>query len=92
MSTAMVRLNITIPSSIAKELNQIAEPRKRSQFVAEAVWLKIRQLKEKTLEAFLCEGYQAEKEEGLKILKKFKFIDFKNWDEYEAGRDIHCSA
>ena len=82
MSTEMVRLNITLPLSIAEELNQITVSRKRSQFVAEAIRLRIMQLKDKKLEALLGEGYQAEKEEGLKITKEFEAIDFENWDEY----------
>jgi len=82
MSTEMVRLNITLPFSIAEELNQITVPRKRSQFVAEAVRLRIKQLKEKKLEALLCEGYQAEKAEGVKMTKEFETADFENWDEY----------
>lgn len=82
MSTEMVRLNITLPFSIAEELNQITVSRKRSQFVAEAIRLRIMQLKDKELEALLGEGYQAEKEEGLKITKEFEAIDFENWDEY----------
>ena len=82
MSTEMVRLNITLPFSIAEELNQITVSRKRSQSVAEAIRLRIIQLKDKKLEALLGEGYQAEKEEGLKITKEFEAIDFENWDEY----------
>ena len=82
MSTEMVRLNITIPFSLAEELNQMTAPRKRSQFVAEAVRLRIKQLKEKHQEALLCEGYQAEKEEGVKMTKEFEAVDFENWDDY----------
>ena len=82
MSTEMVRLNIILPFSIAEELNQITAPRKRSQFVAEAVRLRIKQLKEKNQEALLCEGYQAEKEEGLKMTKEFEAVDLENWGDY----------
>ena len=82
MSTEMVRLNITLPFSIAEELNQITVSRKRSQFVAEAIRLRIMQLKDKKLEALLGEGYKAEKEEGLKITKEFEAVDFESWDEY----------
>lgn len=82
MSTEMVRLNITLPFSIAEELNQITVSRKRSQFVAEAIRLRIMQLKDKKLKALLGEGYQAEKKEGLKITKEFEAVDFENWDEY----------
>jgi len=82
MSTEMVRLNITLPSSITEELNQFAAPRKRSQFIAEAIKQRIRQLKEKKIEASLEEGYLATKNEGLEITKEFEAIDIEGWDEY----------
>ena len=82
MSNEMVRLNITLPSSLSKELSQFAGPRKRSQFIAEAIKLKISQLKKKNLEKSLEEGYRATKEEGLNIVKEFEPIDIGNWDEY----------
>jgi len=82
MSTEMVRLNITLPSSITEELNQFASPRKRSQFIAEAIKMRIRQLKEKKIEASLTEGYLATKNEGLEITKEFEAIDIESWDEY----------
>jgi hypothetical protein len=37
---------------------------------------------EKNQEALLCEGYQAEKEEGLEMTKEFEAVDFENWDDY----------
>lgn len=82
MSPEMVRLNITLPSSVAEELNKCAAPRKRSQFVAEAIKMRIRQLKEKKMDILLAEGYQATKNEGLDITKEFEAIDKENWDEY----------
>jgi propanediol utilization protein len=82
MSTKMVRLNITLPFYIAEELKQMTASRKRSQFITDAIKFRIMHLKEKKLEALLGEGYQAEKEEGLKITKEFEAVDFENWDEY----------
>ncbi|MDX5584222.1 MAG: hypothetical protein QNK20_04735 [Aureibaculum sp.] len=82
MSTEMVRLNITLPSSITEELNQFAAPRKRSQFIAEAIKLRIKQLKEKKIEAALEEGYITRKNEGFEITKEFEAIDIEGWDEY----------
>ena len=82
MSIEMVRLNITLPSSITKELNQFSAPRKRSQFIAEAIMLRIKLLKEKKMAAHLAEGYQARKNEGLEITKEFESIDIKDLDEY----------
>jgi len=82
MGTKMIRLNITLPSSITEELNQFSAPRKRSQFIAEAIKLRIGQLKEKKLEALLAEGYKATKNEGLEITQEFEAVDIENWDGY----------
>ena len=82
MSTEMVRLNITLPLSITEELYQFSAPRKRSQFIAEAIKLRITQLKAKKMEAILAEGYQATKNEGLEITQAFGAIDIENWDGY----------
>ncbi len=82
MSTEMVRLNITLPSAINEELNQFSAPRKRSQFIAEAIKLRIIHLKEKKMKALLKEGYEATSKEGLQITKEFESIDIVNWDGY----------
>jgi metal-responsive CopG/Arc/MetJ family transcriptional regulator len=77
-----VRMNITLPSSLAKELKQITLPRKRSRFVSDAIAFKIKYLKEQQLEKLLVAGYQATKEEGLKLTKEFEQLDIEGWDEY----------
>jgi len=82
MSTETVRLNITLPIAIAKELNQAALPRQRSQFIAEAIKQRIVQKKKETLEALLAEGYQERRDEALEITKDFESIDLEHWDDY----------
>ena len=82
MSTEMVRLNISLPASITKELNKFTRPRKRSQFIGQAIQLLIRQLKEKEKKALLEEGYRSTVTEGLQITRDFEPIDIENWDEY----------
>jgi len=82
MNTEKVRLNITLPLSIAKELYQYSEPRKRSLFVAEAIKLRILQLKQEKMKKLLTEGYKETKNESLEITKEFESIDIENWDEY----------
>lgn len=82
MSTEMVRLNISLPASITKELNKFTQPRKRSQFIGKAIQLLIRQLKEKEKEELLEEGYKTAATEGLQITRDFEMIDIENWDEY----------
>lgn len=82
INTEMVRLNITLPSSVAAELDQYSEPRRRSQFITEAIKMRIKQLKNKKMATLLAEGYQATKNEGLEITKEFEPLDIENWDEY----------
>ncbi len=81
MNKDTVRLNIVLPISITKELDQFSGPRKRSQFIAEAIELRIKQLKAKEMDALLIEGYKATKDEGREITKEFEAIDFEGWDE-----------
>ncbi|MCD4744337.1 MAG: type II toxin-antitoxin system HicB family antitoxin [Desulfobacteraceae bacterium] len=82
MDPEMIRINITLPASVAEELNQYSGTRKRSKFIAEAITMRIRQLEAKKMEALLTEGYQATKNEGLEITKEFETADLENWDEY----------
>jgi len=82
MGTEKVRLNITLPLSIIEELNLFSAPRKRSHFIAEAIKLRIGQLKEKKMESFLAEGDKATKNEGLEITQEFEAVDIENWDGY----------
>lgn len=82
MTTEMVRLNITLPFSVAKELDQCSGPRRRSRFIAEAITMRIKQLKENKMADLLAEGYQATKNESLEIAKEFDSLDIENWDEY----------
>ena len=50
MKSETIRLNITLPSALAEQLKHISGPRKQSQFVAEALEQRIKQLKKKQME------------------------------------------
>lgn len=77
-----VRMNITLPYSLAEELKKITAPRKRSRFVSDAIALKIKQQKEQQLKILLIKGYRETKEEGVKLTKEFEHLDIEGWDEY----------
>lgn len=77
-----VRMNITLPCSLAKELKAITAHRKRSKFISDAIAHRIKQLKEQQVEKLLVEGYQATKEEGRQLTKEFEQLDIEGWDEY----------
>lgn len=66
MNTEKVRLNITLPVELVREFTKMTESRKRNQFIADSVALRIKQFKDEKQDALLTEGYQAEKKEGIK--------------------------
>ena len=82
MNTETVRLNITIPKDLAQALNKLTGPRKRSQFIAEAVKQRIEQKEKEELKKILEEGYRATARENLTISKAFEAADLEGWDEY----------
>jgi metal-responsive CopG/Arc/MetJ family transcriptional regulator len=82
MATESVRLNITLPAELAKELKHITASRKQSKFVAEAVEQKIKELKQKQMEKVLVDGYKATRKEGVAITKDFDSVDLEGWDAY----------
>ena len=51
MST--VRVNITLPEDLARKLDSLVEPKKKSRFVAEALEKKIEDLQRERTEALL---------------------------------------
>ena len=82
METETVRLNITLPKGLVQAMNRVAEPRKRSRFIAEAVRQKIEQNDKEELEKLLVEGYQAAAKESLALTKEFESADLEGWDDY----------
>lgn len=82
METETVRLNITMPKGLVEAMDRVTEPRKRSQFIAEAVRQKILQKETEEMEKLLVEGYRAAAREGLSITKEFEGADLEGWDDY----------
>ena len=78
----MVRMNITIPEELAEKLDQIVSSRKKSQFIADSLRERIKQIEEEEREKKLAEGYKARKEEGLSIAEDFRSADLEGWDDY----------
>ena len=77
-----VKLNITIPEELARQLEKLAGSRKKSRFIAEALRKKIGEIQEQELNKILEEGYKARKQESFSIAKDFESVDLEGWDEY----------
>jgi metal-responsive CopG/Arc/MetJ family transcriptional regulator len=77
-----VRLNITIPEELARQLDKLVGPRNKSHFIAEALKQRIGEIQEEELNKILEEGYKARKQESLSIAKEFEAVDVEGWDEY----------
>ena len=82
MNTEIVRLNITMPKDLAQALDRVVGPRKRSQFIVEAVKQRIDQKEKEKLEKILEEGYRATANESAAISKEFEVADLEGWHEY----------
>ena len=80
MST--VRLNITIPEELARQLDSIVGARRKSRFIAETLRKRIQEIEEQKLQQLLQEGYKARKKESQSIAREFEPADLEGWGEY----------
>jgi metal-responsive CopG/Arc/MetJ family transcriptional regulator len=78
----MVRMNITIPEDLARQLDQLVDSRKKSRFIAETLKERVKKIEKDKLQKMLEEGYKRRKKESLSISRDFESIDLKGWDEY----------
>ena len=78
----MVRMNITIPEDLARQLDKLVGPRKKSHFITETLKERVKKIEEDKLQKMLEEGYKTRKEESLSIAKEFEPVDLEGWDEY----------
>ena len=76
------RMNITIPQELAYQVDQLTGPRKRSQFISEALKHRIEEIQGERSQKALEEGYKARKEESHSVTKEFQAADLEGWDEY----------
>ncbi len=77
-----VRMNITIPEEIARQVEKLTPPGKRSQFISEALKHRIEEIEREKIQKALEEGYKARKQESHFIAKEFEAADMEVWDEY----------
>jgi metal-responsive CopG/Arc/MetJ family transcriptional regulator len=80
MST--VRMNITIPEQLARKLDRLVSPRKKSMFIVHSLEEYIQGMDREELKARLKEGYKVRRDEGLRIAEEFRKVDLEGWDEY----------
>ena len=80
MST--VRLNVTLPEELVRQLDNLAGPRKKSRFITEVLRQRIEELQNEQLQMLLEEGYKSAKQESLALVKEFESVDLEGWDGY----------
>ena len=77
-----VRMNITIPEQLARKLDRLVSPRKKSMFIVNSLEEYIQGMEREELKARLKEGYKVRRDEGLRIAEEFRKVDLEGWDEY----------
>ena len=79
---SVVRMNITLPEELAKQLDELIGPRKKSHFITETLKEKIEGIQNEELQKMLEEGYKVRKQESQSITEEFESADLEGWDEY----------
>ena len=79
---SVVRMNITISKELVEQVDKLIGPRKRSQFIADALRQRIETIRYESLQKTLEEGYKVRKEESQSIAKEYEHVDLEGWDEY----------
>jgi len=71
------RLNITLPKEIFEKLKAVSN---KSEFIADALKEKLEREEKEALDALLCEGYQATREEDRAINAEWEAATLEKWD------------
>ena len=79
---SVVRMNITLPEELARQLDKLIEPKKKSQFIAKTLQQRIEKIQHEELQKTIEEGYKARKKESQSLAKEFEYADLEGWDEY----------
>jgi metal-responsive CopG/Arc/MetJ family transcriptional regulator len=82
MNPEKIRLNITVPEVLAKEIDAIVGSRKRSRFITDAIREHLLAQHKKRMEQKLEEGYRTRHQESLALAQEFSSSDLEGWDEY----------
>ncbi len=75
-------MNITVPEDLARQVEKLVRPKKRSQFISEALRHRIEEIQREKLQKTLEEGYKARKGESQAMTREFEPLDLEGWDEY----------
>jgi metal-responsive CopG/Arc/MetJ family transcriptional regulator len=78
----VVRMNITLPEELARQIDKLVEPKKKSNFIAETLRQRIAKIQHEKLQEILEEGYKTRKKETQSLAKEFESVDLEGWDEY----------
>ena len=72
----MVRLNITLPDDLGKELRKVSN---KSRFISQVLREKLEREKRQRLDKLLIEGYQDIREEDKALNKEWERTTLKDW-------------
>ena len=79
---SVVRMNLTLPEELVRQIDKLVEPKKKSQFIAEALRQRIEKIQHEKLQKILEEGYKVREKESQSLAKEFEYVDLEGWDEY----------
>ena len=77
-----IRLNLILPKKLAQELEAVTAPGKRSQFIADAIKRRIKEMKKEQLRGIMEEGYRVSADESKTLAREFEASDMEGWVDY----------
>lgn len=83
-----VKVTLTLPQTLMREMREVAPPRGLSKLVAEAIEAYLEAKKKKELEQRLIAGYKATAAEMLAFTKEWEAADFADWDRHVPPYDM----
>jgi HD superfamily phosphohydrolase YqeK len=81
-----LKLNFTVPEDVAEALKARVGRRKRSAFVAAAVFDKLKELEQEQLRQLLAEGYQASRTEDVEVNQEWEGVTLEGWPRDGDGK------
>jgi CopG family transcriptional regulator/antitoxin EndoAI len=81
------RINISLPASLLRSLDEVAPKNARSQFIAQAVEERIATLQRQELRERLKAGYLANAETDRQLTEEWFTIEQEAYDHYVEGEE-----
>lgn len=87
MAATVEKVTLTLPQDLMNTVRELAPPRGRSKFIAEAIRYFIDEREKRLLREELIAGYQATAEEAAAMAEEWLPLGVETWERYSPCDD-----